>query len=73
MAYTFATQRTATFKFAKSEDTERALSFNNVNATLTSAQTIINGAQRLFWITDQVSDYEPTDATRTVKQDVVNE
>jgi len=72
MAYEFETENTATFKFTKSTMTQSTLTLAGINSSVSSAQTIVNGIQRMLWITDQVGSYEPTDGTRTVKQDVID-
>lgn len=70
MAYVFETESAATLKFTKSENTERTMTLQGINATLPSADSIVAGIQTLLWITDQAADYEPTDGVRTVKQNV---
>ncbi len=72
MSYVFDNVKAATFKFTKGAATARNLTFNGINSSITSAQTVVNGIQRMLWITDQVNDYEPTEGVRTVKQNVNN-
>lgn len=69
MAYSFSTQKVASFKFEASENSS-ALTINGIDGTQASADTIIGGIQGLLWIGNLHENYEPTDGVRTVKQNV---
>lgn len=75
MAYVFDTQDAASFQFKKNPvtGTLRNLSWNGINPQVQDAQVIVNGLQRMLWITNQVLEYDPEDGTRTVKQNVIND
>lgn len=69
MAYVFETQQVSSLKFQGANSASN-LNISNISGTLTSAQTVINGVMALLYIGGLDQDYEPTDAVRTVKQNV---
>lgn len=69
MAYVFENQEAATLKF---DDGNKSLTISNISGTVTSAQTIINGVTALLYIASLDQDYDPEDAVRSVKQNVVD-
>lgn len=73
MSYVFVNGETSTLQFKKTSTTARTLTLPGINSTITSAQTIINGVNRLFYIADQEDDYDAEDAVRTVKQYVTTD
>lgn len=72
MAYIFETQDVATLRF-DSGNPATTLSISNISGTVSSAQTIINGVNALLYIGDLQENYDPEDAIRTVKQNVIDE
>lgn len=72
MAYIFETQEVATLKF-DSGNPASTLSISNISGTVASAQTVINGVNALLYIGNLQESYDPEDAIRTVKQNVVDE
>lgn len=70
MAYIFESEEAATLKF---DDGNKSLTINNISGTVTSAQTIINGVRALLHIGGIENRYDPEDAVRSVKQNVISE
>lgn len=70
MAYEFENQESATFKF--DDGNGNTLTVKNVSGKVTSADTIVRGVQCLLWIGGLENEYNPEDAVRTVKQDVIS-
>jgi len=70
MSYVFDTKKTATLKFTKSATTYRNLNLAGINATITSADAVVNGVQQLLGIVGQVGEYDVEDAMRTVTENV---
>lgn len=70
MSYVFENEEAATLKFTEPNNT---LTINNVSGTVTSAQVIINGVRALLHIGGIENRYDPEDAVRSVKQNVISE
>ncbi len=70
--YVFETQEVATLKF-EGISAATTMNISNISGTVTSAQTIINGVKALLYIGDLQDRYDPEEAVRTVKQNVIDE
>ena len=72
MAYVFETQQVASLKF-DSDNPATTMTISNISGTIASAQTIVNGVNALLYIGNLQENYDPEDAIRTVKQNVIDE
>lgn len=72
MALVFETQEVSTLKF-DSGNPASTLNISNISGTVQSAQTIVNGVMALLYIGNLQDDYDPEDAIRTVKQNVIDD
>lgn len=68
MAYSFNTQKVASFKFDGTLQTP--LNVPSINGQEADANVIISGIKGMLWIAGAEDDYDPERAVRTVKQNV---
>lgn len=71
MSYQFQRQAVSSFKFEGNAG--RSITLSGINGQQTDANIIVSGIQGLLWLGNQVSYYSATDATRTVKESVVEQ